>query len=83
MEALYAEILQAGPQGERLREVLTRHDPEDSVLISLLRRALPVRFLELVGTTHPWSERANVLAAAQPPRRGWRRSLQPRHLPAG
>jgi hypothetical protein len=61
MEALYAEILRAGPQWERLRDVLTRHDPEDSVLISLLRRALPVRFLELVGTTRPWSERAHVL----------------------
>jgi hypothetical protein len=61
MEALHAEILRAGPQEERMREVLGRYDPEDSVLISLLRRALPVRFLEIVGTTRPWSERASVL----------------------
>ncbi len=61
MEALHAEILKTGPQGEQMREVLNRHAPEDSVLISLLRRALPVRFLELLGTTPPWSERANVL----------------------
>jgi hypothetical protein len=60
-DALHAEILKAGPSRERISEVLARHAPEDSVLMSVLRRPLPVPFLEHVGTTPPWSERGSVL----------------------
>jgi hypothetical protein len=35
---------------------------EESVLLSLLRRAVPVRFLEQVAATPPWADRPSVLA---------------------
>jgi len=60
-EALLAEILRGGPSRERISEILRRYAPEDSVLISMLRRPLPVPFLEYLGTTPPWSERGSVL----------------------
>jgi hypothetical protein len=61
VDALHVELLQAGEDAPRLRRILAERDPEDTVLIALLRRALPVRFLELVGTTPPWCERRTVV----------------------
>jgi hypothetical protein len=60
-DALHSQVLQAGEDLARLRRILAEAAPEDSVLIALLRRALPVRFLELLGTTPPWCERRNVV----------------------
>jgi hypothetical protein len=61
VDALHAQLLQAGEDHARIRRILAEEPPEDTVLIALLRRALPVRFLEHVGTTPPWCERRNVV----------------------
>jgi hypothetical protein len=61
VDALHARLLQAGEDLARIRGVLGEARPEDSVLIALLRRALPVRVLEHVGTTPPWCERRSVV----------------------
>jgi hypothetical protein len=61
VEALYREVLQADSNPKLLREVLSRHDPDEVVMLGLLRRAVPVRLLELVPATPPWSERPRLL----------------------
>ena len=61
VDALHADLLRAGENAAQIRDVLSRHSPGETELLALLRRALPVRFLELVGTTPPWSERPHVL----------------------
>ena len=61
-DALHALVVRAGEDTRRLRDVLGGTLPDDAVLVSLLRRAVPVRFLEVVGTTKPWCERATVVA---------------------
>jgi len=61
VDALFAEALGAGESRPRAREVLSRA-PDEQVLASALRRAVPVAFLEEVASTRPWSERPRVLA---------------------
>jgi hypothetical protein len=61
VDALFAELLRAGPSAPRLREVLARPDLDEVVMLGVLRRAVPVRFLELVAATPPWSERPRLL----------------------
>lgn len=61
-DALHALVVRAGEDTRRLRDVLDGAFPDDALLVSLLRRAVPVRFLEVVGTTKPWCERATVVA---------------------
>jgi hypothetical protein len=61
VDALFAEALSAGESRPRAREVLSRA-PDEHVLASALRRAVPVAFLEEVASTRPWSERPRVLA---------------------
>jgi hypothetical protein len=61
VDALHAELLRAGEDVARIREVLAGQALEETVLLALLRRALPVRFLEHVATTRPWSDKASVL----------------------
>jgi hypothetical protein len=81
VDALFAEVLAAGEDIRRLRELLTRHDPGDAVLHELVRRAVPVRLLELITVTAPWMERPRVLGAvALNPRTP--RSLAQRLLPS-
>jgi hypothetical protein len=45
-----------------VRALLAERQPDENVLMALLRRAVPVRFLEQVATTPPWSDRPMVLA---------------------
>jgi hypothetical protein len=61
IDRLHAELLAAGEQAVRLREVLT-HEPEEQVLLGVLRRAVPVKLLEYLGNTPPWSDRPRVMA---------------------
>lgn len=61
LDALYAAVLRAGESIPALRAALSEHDPEALTLMGLLRRAVPVRLLELL-TTPPWAEDARVLA---------------------
>jgi hypothetical protein len=62
IDALHAELLEAGESLLRVREVLARREPDDEIVLGVLRRAVPARFLEHLGTTPPWSERPRVLA---------------------
>ena len=61
VDALFAELMQAGEDARRLRDWLVERDPDDGVLRPLLRRPVPVRLLELLAATFPWSTRPQVL----------------------
>jgi hypothetical protein len=62
VDLLYREVLRAGEDAAAVKAVLAEQQPEDNVLTSVLRRALPIRFLEQLAATPPWSERPIVLA---------------------
>jgi hypothetical protein len=62
VDALYRDILRAGEDTAAARALLAEHQPEENMLAALLRRALPIKFLEQVAVTPPWSERPLVLA---------------------
>lgn len=62
IDTLHGELLEAGESLPRIREVLARQEPDDEIVRGVLRRAVPARFLEHVGTTPPWSERPRILA---------------------
>lgn len=69
VDRLHREALRAGEDATAVRNLLAGAAPDEGVLMALLRRALPVRFLEQVATTPPWSERPMVLArVVQSPR---------------
>jgi hypothetical protein len=61
VDALFARLLAAGGRVPPLRELL-QEPVDEQVLMAVLRRAVPVPFLELVATSEPWSERPRVLA---------------------
>jgi hypothetical protein len=61
VDALFAELMQAGSSAPRVRELLARPDLDEVVMLGVLRRAVPVRFLEMVPVTPPWSERPRLL----------------------
>jgi hypothetical protein len=63
IDALFAELTRAGETPVRIAQALETHLPEEDDLVSLLRRAVPVRALEYLARTSPWSERPRVLAA--------------------
>jgi hypothetical protein len=60
-EQLFSAALAAGESRARAREVLAGA-PDEQVLASTLRRAVPAAFLEEVASTRPWSERPRVIA---------------------
>jgi hypothetical protein len=62
-DVLWQAVLAAGESTPRLRAIVTQADPDELVLIAVLRRAVPVRLLEYLGTQPPWSERPRVLGA--------------------
>jgi hypothetical protein len=61
VDALHAAVLRAGESVPALRAALAAHAPDGPALIPLLRRAVPLRLLELLAVP-PWSEDARVLA---------------------
>ena len=61
MDALFADVMQAGATVPRVRELLARPELDEVLMLALLRRPVPVRFLELVAATPPWSERPRML----------------------
>lgn len=63
VDELFAELLRAGESPARIRELMARTNPEDTVLVSILRRSVPIGLLEHLGTSQPWSERPRVLGA--------------------
>jgi hypothetical protein len=68
VDALFSELLRAGESASRVRDFLAGHDMDELEMIALLRRAVPVRFLESVGTQPPWSEKRRVLGVVRNPR---------------
>jgi hypothetical protein len=62
LESLHQEVLRAGEDVRALREVLQQAAPDEAMLVGVLRRAVPVRFLEQVAALKPWSERPAVVA---------------------
>jgi hypothetical protein len=61
VDELFAEALRAGESRPAARVALDLAQDEQ-VLAAVLRRAVPVAFLEEVAATRPWSERPRVLA---------------------
>ncbi len=60
-DRLFASALRAGESRVAARAVL-EPAPDEQVLAAVLRRAVPVAFLEEVAAQRPWSERPRVLA---------------------
>ena len=60
-DELFRELMQAGESVPRLREVLRARGTSATTLLVVLRRAVPRKLLELIGTTPPWSEDARLL----------------------
>jgi hypothetical protein len=60
-DELFAGALRAGESRPAARALLEQA-PDDQVLAAVLRRAVPVAFLEEVASRRPWSERPRVLA---------------------
>jgi hypothetical protein len=62
VDALFAALLAAGESLPRVVQALAAA-PDEEVVVSVLRRAVPVRALEHLARTPPWSESSRVLAA--------------------
>ncbi len=81
VDRLFAELLRVGDGAEALRHLLSRPEPEEMTLLSVLRRPVPIPFLEYLGTTAPWIGRPRVLGGvARNPKTP--RALALRLLPA-
>jgi len=63
VDALFGALLRAGENDAGLRAALAASSLDGAAMASLLRRAVPVRFLEIVSATAPFSDDARVLAA--------------------
>src|SRR5262245_21995280 len=63
LDALFAELLVAGEDARRVREFLARGELDEALLVALLRRAVPLRALELAAMSPPWCDRPVVLGA--------------------
>jgi hypothetical protein len=63
VDALFADALQAGERAPLVREFLARGELDEPLLLALLRRPVPLKLLELVAATAPWSERPTLLGA--------------------
>lgn len=62
VDELHRQALLVGEDAAGVRKLLAQTDPDENVLVALLRRSLPVRFLEQVACSPPWSDRPLVLA---------------------
>ena len=61
VDAAYAELMRARP--EALAALVPPPDGDAALLMSVLRRPVPARFLELLAATAPWSRDPRILAA--------------------
>jgi hypothetical protein len=64
VDALFAELtaLGEGAAPPQIAAVFIQRDPDEESVLALLRRALPIKALEFLSRTPPWSERPRVLA---------------------
>jgi hypothetical protein len=63
VDLLYQEVLKAGEDLPRMRRLVGSLDLEELTLLALLRRSVPVRFLEVVATLPLVTERPRLQAA--------------------
>jgi hypothetical protein len=63
VDRAWADLLRAETSPETMRDVLERHGGDRMLLIALLRRAVPLPFLELIAATPPWSDDHRLLAS--------------------
>jgi hypothetical protein len=63
VDALHAAVVRAGERRAASRALLGEQQPDPFILMALLRRAVPVAFLEALSLTPPWSRDPRVLAA--------------------
>jgi hypothetical protein len=64
IDALFADLIRAGEAPpSQIAQILAERDPDEETLLGVLHRALPVRALEYLARTPPWSERSRVVAA--------------------
>jgi hypothetical protein len=63
VDVLHRELLAAGERPERVRAVLQSRQPDETVLLAVLRRAVPVKLLECLALQPPWSETPRLLGA--------------------
>jgi hypothetical protein len=59
----FADVMRAGPALPAMRDVLERYGADKTLLVAVLRRPVPLAFLELAAATPPWCEDARLLAA--------------------
>jgi len=63
VDRAWAELLSAETSPPAMREVLERHGQDKMLLMALLRRAVPLPFLELIASSPPWSDDHRLLAS--------------------
>jgi len=63
VDRAFSDLLRAGPGPAAMKEVLERCGDDHVLLVALLRRAVPLPFLELIASTPPWSEDHRLLAS--------------------
>ncbi|HEY5908097.1 MAG TPA: hypothetical protein VIZ31_08630 [Vicinamibacteria bacterium] len=61
-DALHGRVVRAGENARAQRDLLDEFQPDETLLVSLLRRAVPLRFLEVVAATRPFCDRVLVVA---------------------
>ena len=63
VDALFAAVVAAGEDARRARAALEAAPPDRLLFAALLRRAVPLRFLEMLATTPPWSDDHRLMGA--------------------
>jgi hypothetical protein len=63
VDRAWGDLLRAGTTPGAMRDVLERCGHDHVLLVALLRRAVPLPFLELIASTPPWSEDHRLLAS--------------------
>lgn len=63
VEALFAALMAAGEEAGRVRETLEGAAPDRILLAAVLRRAVPLRCLEVLASTPPWSEDQRLMGS--------------------
>ena len=63
MDALFAAVVAAAEDARRARAALEAAPPDRLLFAALLRRAVPLRFLEMLATTPPWSDDQRLMGA--------------------
>jgi hypothetical protein len=63
VDALFAQLLAAGESGPAVAEAFASGRVDEETVVAVLHRAVPLKALEHLARTPPWSERSRVLAA--------------------